>query len=105
MEMLQSTPSLSLAAEPYVIRSIGKEICFVQTISRGMPKWQHLESILSVHVDRNLYSVDDTRMMQMRFSTPAKECNVPQNGSLSVEIHSILEPPYIPWAAEASSPQ
>jgi hypothetical protein len=59
MEMLQSTPSLSLAAEPYVIRSTGKGTFSVRTIGRGMPKWQQLESIPSVHLDRNLYSVDD----------------------------------------------
>jgi hypothetical protein len=59
MEMLQSTPSLSPAAEPYLIRSTGKGTFSVQTVSRGMPKWQQLESIPSVHVDRNLYSVDD----------------------------------------------
>jgi len=59
IEMLQSTPSLSLAAEPYVIRSTGKGTFSVRTIGRGMPKWQQLESIPSVHLDRNLYSVDD----------------------------------------------
>jgi hypothetical protein len=59
METLQSTPSLSPAAEPYVIRSTGKGTFSVQTVSRGMPKWQQLESIPSVHVDTNLYSVDD----------------------------------------------
>src|ERR1700677_4461928 len=37
MEMLQSTPSLSPAAEPYVIRSTGKGIFSVQKVSRGTP--------------------------------------------------------------------
>ena len=59
MEMLQSTPSLSPAAEPYVIHSTGKGTFSVQTVSRSMPMWQQLENISSVHVDRNLYSVDD----------------------------------------------
>ena len=59
IEMLQSTPSLSPAAEPYVIHSTGKGTFSVQTVSRGMPEWQQLKSISSVHVDRNLYSVDD----------------------------------------------
>jgi hypothetical protein len=59
MKMLQSTLSSAAAAEPYLIRNTGKGAFSVRTVSRGVPKWQELESMPSVYVERNLYSVND----------------------------------------------